>query len=150
MEPLKERIAAKIKQMRIESPEWRDLLKAIRKVGQACMEPEQLAEIKALGQAACLDGNQLSEIASMTLQVDELKALAAKAPSLTKQYQAIERQVADLSEALGASTNEATRCEITEKLERAEHDRRQAEVPYVGARQAVARLAAFRAEGIIE
>lgn len=143
MESLKIRAAAAVKALQRQSQEWRALLAAIR-------ERADTATLAPLTEAALVGTTESVELRSSIRWAEGAAEIAARAPALTKQW---DRLVADLAEVRREFTSAGTDAEKAELNKRAGHlgsemDKLRAD--FIAATQAAHRIAGLRAEGVLE
>ena len=138
LEPLKARIPRAIRDLRIASSEWRELLSAIR-AGDT-----DVAHVHQLADSAGLSGNELSGLVQALAGIPEAALLSKKAPGLTKSWEKLGRDLADTEAKIGRAASEDERQALAERLDALRREQRAMERDYFEAVRAVQFLAAAK------
>jgi hypothetical protein len=141
MESLKSQIAATSKDLRLKSPEWAALLKAIRK-------GEDAKVLATLGESCLMTPNQVSDIVQAVNRLPRLRVNAARADSEKREWDSLTDALQVASEKCKTAATPQAQRDLAGKVQRLSARRHALQDSYLESQQAVAQLAALAAEGI--
>ena len=142
METLKSKVDAAVKALRKASPEWGNLMAALR---ANAFDPG-LAD---LAEAALVDANALADLRQQLAAARAAEGAAGRWPEVSKAWGRLEQDLADAERRLGQAGNDDERKPIADEVERLQAQQGVLLQEYSTCKTAAIRVAAARAEGLI-